>query len=580
MKMLVAGLATLGLLMGCGGGDSDKKDATSGQSAGTETPVESTPEPGPLLLPLPRNTSSAVTASDLATRIETLASDTYEGRGPGAQAGEASADWIAAEMERIGLEPGGPGGSWFQTVEMVEQTLVEENSYLRFTGSNEDLELKKDAVIWTKVQSSPSLELSNSPIVFVGYGATAPEYEWTDYGDLDYAGKTVIILVNDPGYATEDPSLFNGRAMTYYGRWTYKYEEAARQGASAAIIIHETDPASYGWEVVANSWSGTQADLVRENGGEDRVMVEGWITEDVARKLFSDAGLDFDQLKAAAKTPAFSPVNLEEITANARVEQTISKGTSRNVIGRLPGTGAPDEHVLIVAHWDHLGKKDTFLEDDIFNGAVDNATGTAAMLEIAEAMAAEPRERSVLFLAVTLEESGLLGSAYYASSPTVPLHQIVAGINIDALIPMGLTRDMIVYGYGNSELEDLLKPVVEAQGRYVRPDPSPQAGYFYRSDHISFAKEGVPMLYVDNGIDRIQGGEPSGRAMDTAHYQFDYHKVSDEYAADWDLSGMVQDVEVLTTLMLLLANSDAWPNWYEGNEFRALRDAQLADQKQ
>ena len=543
-----------------------------------------------LILPLPEETSTEITAEDLAVRISTLADDAYEGRGPGSEAGENSALWIAREMERIGLEPGGEDGGWFQTVAMVEQSIDENASSITFngTGSGEamPMTLKEDAVLWTKHQDQTDLDFTDSDLVFVGYGVVAPEYDWNDYEGLDVEGKTVVMLVNDPGFARESEDLFKGRAMTYYGRWTYKFEEAARQGATGAIIIHETEPASYPWEVVRNSWSGAQADLVRDNGGADRTTFESWITVDVARKLFEEAGLDYEELKSAAKEPGFEAVDMGDLTVSGNIAQSIDTMDSRNVVGVLPGTERPDEYMLYTAHWDHLGKKSEeragepgqdFYQDDIFNGAVDNATGSAALLEIAERMAAEEHPRSGLFLSVTLEESGLLGSAYYADNPTVPLNQVVAGINMDGMLPVGRTKEMVVVGYGASELEDILKAKLEEQDRVVEPDPRPEAGSFYRSDHISFAKKGVPMLYADGGLDKRDGGEAAGRAAADTYTAQRYHKPMDEYSEDWDLSGMVEDVTALYEVGLEIINSDEWPTWYEGNEFEAAREASLAE---
>ncbi len=542
-----------------------------------------------LRLPLPAGTSPAVTAEDLGVRIAALADDSFEGRAPGSEAGEASADWIAAELERVGVSPAGSDGTWFQTVEMVEQTIDETQSGLTFSGgaSGRDYRLKlgDEAVIWTKRQAEPSLAFEGADVVFVGYGVVAPEYGWDDYAGLDARGKTVVMLVNDPGFATEDPDLFRGKAMTYYGRWTYKFEEAARQGAAAAIIVHETEPASYGWEVVEGSWSGAQADLVRADAGAERAQIEGWIQIDAARKVFAEAGLDFEAMKDAAKTPGFSPIAMGGLKASGAIAQNVERRQSRNVVGRIEGRTAPDEYVLYTAHWDHLGKKSgekagepgqDFYRDEIFNGAVDNATGSAALIEVAEAMAAEELDRSALFIAVTLEESGLLGSAYYAANPTVPLSRIVAGVNMDGMLPTGRTRDMVVVGYGASELEDKLAAIVAEQGRVIKPDPNPQAGYFYRSDHISFAKEGVPMLYADGGEDRLDGGLAAGKAFADVYTAQRYHKPADEYSADWDLSGMEEDITALFRVGLELAQSDDWPEWYDGNEFKAIREASLA----
>ncbi|HCE24075.1 MAG TPA: peptidase M28, partial [Hyphomonas sp.] len=435
--------------------------ACGAQETATDTPITTEPEASSeLLMPLPDQTSADITADDLAVRIKTLADDTFEGRGPGTEAGEASADWIAAEMQRVGLTPAGDDGSFFQTVKMVNQTVDTGASYFKLTtpdGTELPMTPKEDVVFWTKRQNANELSFDPTDVVFVGYGSVAPEYDWNDYADQDFTGKTVVMLVNDPGFATGDPDLFKGKSMTYYGRWTYKFEEAARQGATAAIVIHETEPASYGWDVVSNSWSGAQSDLVRADGGAERTMLEGWITRDTAESLFASAGLDLETLKQQAKSKDFEPVALDGIKASGKISQVIEQLESRNVVGKLPGATAPDEYMLYTAHWDHLGKKseektgapgEDFYQDQIFNGAVDNATGSAALLEIAEAMASEELERSALFLSVTLEESGLLGSAYYAENPLVPHRQVVAGINMDGALPIGRTKDMVVVGYG------------------------------------------------------------------------------------------------------------------------------------
>ena len=534
-----------------------------------------------LLMPLPTNTSAQITAEDLGTRTAALADDTFEGRGAGTEIGEAAAFWIAEEMKRIGLQPGGDNGTYFQHVGMVNQTLDENRSGLSVSLENQtengplSLALGQDAVIWTKRQNATDLEFENSEMIFVGYGIVAPEYGWNDYDGLDATGKTVVMLVNDPGYASGDSDLFKGKAMTYYGRWTYKYEEAARQGATAAIIVHETEPASYGWDVVANSWSGAQSDLVRADGGAGRTMLEGWISHDMATRLFEMGGLDLEDMKNAALTKGFGAVDMGRLLAKGELHQSIERLASRNVIGVLPGTKSPDEYVLYTAHWDHLGKKESGNpdEDVIYNGAVDNGTGVSALLDIAEAMVANKPQRSVLFNSVTLEESGLLGSAYFAENPTVPLVNIVAGINMDGALPTGKSRDMIVVGYGASELEDQLKAVLETQGRVIAPDPKPEAGYFYRSDHISLAKKGVPMLYASGGMDLVNGGVAAGREAAHAYTTEYYHKPGDEYSEDWDLSGAEQDINALYAVGLGIANSSDWPQWYDGNEFKAIRQA-------
>ena len=538
-----------------------------------------------LPLPLPATSSPDITEEDLALRISTLADDAFEGRGPGAEKGELAADWIAQEFKRIGAEPA-VGESYFQTVQMVSQTVDEGLSTLTISSNEEKAPfiLREEAVIWTKRQNELDLSFDESDVVFVGYGSIAPEYGWNDYAGLDVQGKTVIMLVNDPGFATKDPDLFNGNAMTYYGRWTYKFEEAARQGATAAIVIHETEPASYGWDVVRNSWSGGQADLVRKGGGADRVLMEGWISRDTALAMFEDAGLDFEALKLAAAKPGFKPVPMGDLKAKGRIVQTIQRATSRNVIAKVTGTEEPDEYVLYTAHWDHLGKAEspadeknfTFQEDKIYNGAVDNATGTAALIEIVEKVAANPPKRSALFAAVTLEESGLLGSAYLAENPVIPSKQIVAGLNMDGILPLGPSKNMVVVGYGASELEDILSDVLSEKDRTITPDPVPQNGFFYRSDHISFAKKGIPMLYADGGNDVVEGGIAAGTAAAKDYTVFRYHKPQDEYSEDWDLSGMVEDISALYETGARVANSSDWPTWYEGNEFEAIRKLDLA----
>ena len=574
--------ASLLALAACG----EKAATPEAAKPQAETDVAAAPA---LLMPLPDNTVPEIRAEDLAVRIKTLADDTFEGRGPGTPTGEAAAQWIAAEMQRIGLEPGGDNGTYLQEVKMVNQTIDPDTSYLTFIepdGTERPTTLKKDSVIWTKHQDTTEISVDPSDVIFVGYGAVAPEYDWNDYGDQDYTGKTVITLVNDPGFATGDPDLFKGKAMTYYGRWTYKYEEAARQGAAAVIVVHETEPASYGWDVVSNSWSGAQSDLVRADGGKDRSLMEAWITRDLAEELFASAGLDFETLKDAAKQRGFKPVALTGLKAKGEITQTIDPVSSHNVIGILPGQTTPDEYFLYSAHWDHLGKKplqktgapgEDFYQDQIFNGAVDNATGVASILEIAEAMKAQPVDRSVMFLSVTLEESGLLGSEYFAQHPTVPLNKIVAGINMDGSLPVGRTHDMVVVGYGASELEDMLADYLKTQDRVVKPDPKPQAGSFYRSDHISLAKRGVPMLYADGGEDKLDGGIAAGKAIAQAYNEQRYHKPMDEYSDDWDLSGNVEDVTALFEVGKEVAQSDDWPTWYPGNEFEAARKQSLGE---
>ena len=527
-------------------------------------------------------TTADITAADLAYRVKELADDKYEGRGPGTPAGEAAADWIAAEMKRAGLEPGNPDGTYFQVVKMVAQTVDPTKSSLSISGPGGktfDLKYGPETVYATKDQKNTTVSFDNSDLVFVGYGVVAPEAKWNDYAGVDVKGKTVVMFVNDPGFITNDDTLFNGKAMTYYGRWTYKFEEAARQGAAAAILIHEEKPAAYGWNVVEGSWSGEQADLVRADAGASRAKLEGWIQLKNATDLFKAAGLDIDKLRAAANKPGFKAVPMTGLKAKATITQSIDFKDSRNVIGTIKGSEAPNEHMLLMGHWDHLGKSasDDPTADVINNGAVDNATGVSAILDIAEKMAAGPKpKRSVTFLAVTLEESGLLGSAYFGENPLIPLKDIVGGINIDALQPSGPSKDVIVIGFGASQMEDMLKAVLTEKGRVISPDAHPENGYFYRSDHISLSKKGVPMLYADRGEDLVTGGREAGEAFGKDYTDNRYHSPADEFSDSWNMDGITEDVNVDYEVINRFANNGEWPNWYDGNEFKALRDAQRA----
>ena len=512
--------------------------------------------------------------ASLRSRIATLSSDDFEGRAPATSGGEKTRTYLIDEMQKIGLEPAN-NGSYEQNVPLIELTADPEQSAFSINGSQ--LDYGDEVVFWTK-RVEEEVSIADSELVFVGYGVVAPEYGWNDYEGLDVAGKTVVMLVNDPGYATQDPDLFKGRSMTYYGRWTYKYEEAARQGAAAAIVIHQTAPASYGWGVVQGGWTGPQLDLKRPNGGADRVPIEGWVQESVARQLFTDAGLDFDEQVAAASSGNFSPVAMTGLTATGNLKNNIRESQSANVAGVLPGAERPDEYILYMAHWDHLGRNFSSSSDNIANGAVDNASGTAGILSIAESFASNDLrpERSVLFIAVTAEESGLLGSAYFGEDPLVPLANIVGGINVDALLPTPPAKDLIVIGNGASELEDLLETAATKRGLYLGPDSSPEAGYFYRSDHISLAKKGVPMLYAKNGVDLIDGGIEAGKAYAEDYRANRYHKPADEFDESWDTRALADTFDILYEVGAPLAYSDQWPNWYDGNEFRALRDQQRA----
>lgn len=549
------------------------------QSTPGETPADTTEAPDAAAADA-HMFDPAITADDLVEHIAILASDEFEGRAPGTAGGEKTRAYLAAEYARIGLEP--IGDSFEQKVPIVESTLDPTASSFSITtnGETQALEYQTDVVYWSK-RIEENIAFTDSDLVFVGYGVVAPEYGWDDYEGVDATGKTVVMLVNDPGFATQDPDLFNGNAMTYYGRWTYKYEEAARQGAAAAIVIHDTAPAAYGWNVVETSWAGPQVDLQRDDNGASRVAAEAWISNAYARALFSSAGLDLDEQMQAALQSDFSAVPMSGITASATLTNTINRSEDANVVGVLRGSEAPDEYVLYMGHWDHLGVNPDADEgeDAIYNGAVDNATGIAAILEIAERFANNetPPRRSILIAAVTAEESGLLGSAYFGEYPPVPLKQIVGGINIDAMLPTPPTKDMIVVGYGASELEDILQEAAAPYARRLTPDPEAEKGYFYRSDHISLAKKGVPMLYADGGGDLVDGGMEAGQVIGDAYRANDYHQPSDEFSPDWQMDAMVDSTEILYETGAAIATSSVWPNWYEGNEFRALRDAQRAE---
>lgn len=517
-----------------------------------------------------------ITTENLIRHIWILASDEFGGRAPASPGEALTTAYIEGEFKRLRLEPAN-GDSYFQEVPLVAIT-ADPVTAIRVTGENADLLLRytTDMMVWTK-RVVDNVTLDASELVFVGYGIVAPEYGWNDYKDVDVTGKTVVMLVNDPGFATQDPELFNGNAMTYYGRWTYKFEEAARHGAAAALIVHETEPAAYPWDVVTGSWSGPQFDLARADRNMSRVAVEGWINRLAAITLFARSGRDFNRMKEAALERDFAPVSLG-LKASTTIRNSLRETRSNNVVAILPGAERPEEYVIYMAHWDHLGTDPAIAGDGIYNGALDNASGTAALLEIAMAfsLARERPARSVIFAAVTAEEQGLLGSAYYAEHPLFPLEQTVAGINIDGLGNIGRTHDIAVVGHGLSELDGYLALAAATQMREARPEAFPEKGYYYRSDHFSLAKKGVPMLYTKAGIDSVINGILWGEARAREYTAKRYHKPGDEYDADWNLSGAEQDVRLLLEVGLRIANEKSWPNWNEGTEFRAIRDASRA----
>lgn len=557
-RYLLLSLAALAALSAC------KREAPDAAPAAASAP------------PAPAHAfADAINAEDFAEHVKTLSSDAFEGRGPGTPGEDKTVGYIKAQFERIGLQPGN-NGDWFQTVPMTETTADESTTMaIEVKSKPHALKFGADMVVGTRT-GQPEVKIDASDMVFVGYGVDAPEQKWNDYAGLDVKGKTVVMLVNDPGFHAHDESLFEGKRMTYYGRWTYKFEEAARKGAAAALVIHDTEGASYGWDVVKNSWSGAQYDLRAADDPAPRVSLQGWITGDAAKALFADAGLDLDQLRAAANKRGFKPVPLDAKMSIDLKSTTVEK-QSRNVVGILRGSGRPDEAVVYMAHWDHLGMHPDEPGDNIYNGAVDNATGVAGILEIAERMAkAGAPKRSVVFLAVTLEESGLLGSKYYVAHPAVPLDKTVAVINIDAMSVAGKTRDMTVVGMGSSELEDVLKPIAEKQGRTLHSEARPEAGGYFRSDHFNFAKAGVPALYVDAGEDLVDGGKAAGEAAAKNYGEHRYHQPADEYdAATWKLDGTMEDLSAVYEVGRQLADGEQWPNWYKTNPFRAARDAMM-----
>ena len=516
-----------------------------------------------------------VSTEDLSMHIKVLASDEFAGRAPGTIGEEKTVAYLTQQFQRLGLKPGN-GDSYVQTVPMIE-SLVSADSSMRIShkGKSQNLLMGKDMVMGTRSEQA-EVKLNASDMVFVGYGVNAPEQNWNDYAGLNVKGKTVVMLINDPGFHVGDAKLFEGRRMTYYGRWTYKFEEAARQGAAAALIIHDTEGAAYGWDVVKNSWSGAQFDLPISEDPEPRVPVQAWLTADSATQLFSNAGLDFMKLRAAANQRGFKAVALNsELIVD--LKNSTKRGESRNVLAILPGKTRPDEAIVYTAHWDHLGTHADEPGDNIYNGAIDNASGVAGVLEIAEQFTVnKPADRSVVFLFVTLEESGLLGSKYYAAHPVIPLAKTVAVINLDAMTMVGPAKDFTVIGLGNSELDDWLAPIAASQKRILKQESSPEKGTFFRSDHFSFAKAGVPALYAKGGIENLEKGAEYGQSVIDDYTVEHYHKAADNFDPNWDLRGVVQDLNALQQLGKTLANSNKWPNYREGNAFKKARDASRA----
>ena len=517
--------------------------------------------------------SHSKTIKNLHYLIKELSSDEMQGRNPGTEGAKITKNFIASEFKKNGLTP--LDKTFFQEVPAVSSLVVDKSFFtISFRDQDKKFDYGSEVVFWSKRNKGEQI-IRSSDLVFVGYGIVAPEYKWNDYAGVDVKGKTVVMLVNDPGFDTGKLRLFNGSAMTYYGRWTYKFEEAARQGAAAAIIIHEENAAAYPWSVVENSWTGPQLDLQRKNLGIDRCILESWISLESANNILEFTGFDYLTLKEFALDRNFQAFTLKGLKLTATIKSDINYFSSHNLIGFKKGTINPDEFIIFMAHWDHLGLTDEG-KDKIYNGAVDNATGVAGIIELARLFKNMDTDRSLIFLATTLEESGLLGSEFFANYPPIDLANVVAGFNFDGILPTGKTKDMAVIGYGASELEELLERELLKEGRYINPDPNPEKGFFYRSDHISFAKRGVPVLFSDDGFDLIDGGKIAGIEKLYDYTLNKYHSVNDEYDESWNLEGLEQNINTIFSISLQLANSNSWPNWYENNEFRAIRDLQLS----
>lgn len=527
----------------------------------------------------------AFSTERLSGEVKMLSSDAFEGRGPATPGETKTIDYVVAQMKAAGLQPGGDlkdgKRAWTQAVPLLRTEIIGKPELsLTLGDQHEALSQGEQIAIRAPMDGSTSVDIKDAPLVFVGYGVSAPERHWDDFKGVDLHGKIAVVLVNDPDFETGKGD-FGGKAMTYYGRWSYKYEEAARQGALGMLVIHETAPASYGWATVKNSNTNTMFDIVRDKPALVHPPLEGWIQRDLAVQMFKHAGLDFDSLKKLAQTRDFKPVALkgESFSASFKVDSKVI--TSHNIVGRVIGSKHPDETVIYSAHWDHLGVGEPDASGDrIYNGAVDNATGTAALIELGRAFAHAPKpERSVVFLNVTAEEKGLLGSEYYAANPLYPLGKTASVINMDALDPHGPTRNFTISGSAKlGLLDDLIADAKKYDMAYT-PDPKPEAGHFFRSDHFSFAKRGVPAISFGSGNDWVNGGIKAGKAAEDEYIARHYHQPSDQWQASWAFTGMVRDMQLLYTVGSQLADSEQWPDWSKDSEFRATRDASAADRK-
>ena len=513
--------------------------------------------------------ASLITGKYFDSCMRILASDSFEGRKPFTTGEEKTVHYLEEQYKSLGLLPGN-GNSYFQEVPLVEIKAVPSGN-LVFKGKRGSVSLSYlDDYVCATRRIQNQVNINDAQIVFAGYGIVAPEFGWNDYAGLDAKGKIVMVMVNDPGFF--DSSLFKGKTMTYYGRWTYKFEEAARQGAAGVIIVHDTKPASYGWSVIRNSFSKSKLYLQAEDGNMSRAGMEGWVTMESAKKIFALAGKP-ESLMLAAGRKGFKPVSLD-LNGSVTINSTFKKSTSKNVLAILPGRDRKDEYVIYSAHWDHFGKGEAVKGDSIYNGAADNASGTAALLEIAKAFTQLENKphRSVLFLSVTAEEQGLLGSEYYGTHPVYPVNKTVADINIDILQPFGKMKDVIVIGKGQSDLDGYIEAAAKKQGRYTREEPDPSGGWYFRSDHFNFAKTGIPALYIENGTESTLHGEAWGQAQKEAYIANRYHSPADEYSSAWDLSSIIQDMQLLFEVGYTLCNESTFPKWKPGSEFKAIRE--------
>ncbi len=513
-----------------------------------------------------------IDSTQIQKHIERLASDEFLGRMPFTEGEEKTVAYLQSELTAMGLEPGN-GDSYFQEVPLVEIDAVPDSTMIvQYSNEQRTLRYRKDYVALTR-RVTDRIDIEHSELVFCGFGIVAPEYDWNDYEGVDMTGKMAVVLVNDPGFGGSDSTFFKGNTMTYYGRWTYKYEEAARQGAEGVLIVHNTAPAGYPWGVVQSSWAGKALYLRSEDDNRSRCALEGWISQEAARELFTLA--EIKNYLGQAREAGFQPIPMD-VTIDLSMQVSTKEATSRNVIAQRRGSERPDEYLIYSAHWDHLGVGEPIDGDSIYNGALDNATGTAVLLEIARAFSQleDSPARSVAFLFVTAEEQGLLGSEYYAQNPVYPLKNTVANINLDGIWFRGAMNDLTVVGYGQSELDDYAQEVAEAQGRYIKPDPNAEKGYFFRSDHFSFAKVGVPALYASGEYEQAARGAEWTKEQSDAWIRENYHQPSDEYVPGaWQFGGMVQDAELLFSIGYRLSNEKTFPVWKDGSEFKAARAA-------